>query len=287
MQHARERLDKNIIKSLAPLTALLAATALTLVYAPPAQAADPFYACHAAQHCYSIALASNNYYGVEANFNDNALTLPSSEIDAGSHVSNEVWLLTRLVSPVMWVETGVARGCNKIVGPGQTCSGINGSSKYMKFWAEADTNGLFYFHPYDQSTSHDGANHTFQIWNSSGGNNNNYGVWLGTNGSFNFIADATHQTHPSGSYLESGMELLSTAGINTNESSESFTNTVHVYRVGQTSWDQSILDGGTVHDVSKCDLTVNCAMDPCSEFAQGKCLSWSLNTPNVWIDQKP
>jgi hypothetical protein len=77
------------------------------------------------------------------------------------------------------------------------------------------------------------------------------------------------------------------AGINTNESSDSFDNKVPVWRVGGSGWDVSTLDWSTVHDHSQCDGSVNCAMDPCSEFAQGQCISWALHTPSEWVDQKP
>ncbi|MGI9004993.1 MAG: hypothetical protein ACR2FU_02140 [Streptosporangiaceae bacterium] len=264
-----------MIRNFAGLTTfILAVSTLTLTYAAPALASDPFYECYFNQtHCYSIAAAENNYYGAESNFNDNSLTVPSSEVDNGSHMSNEIWLITANATQshtALWVEFGVARGCSKIVGPGETCSGIGGTNYYMKFWATADQNGGFHFHPFGETSSHDGVNHTFQIWNSSAGNNNDYSTWLGTNGTFTLIGTATDQIYPSGFALNAGMELASAPGIDGNESSTSFGNRVQVYRVGQTTWDVSTLDSGTVHNISQFDDTVNLAMDPRSEFAQGK-----------------
>ena len=120
---------RNLIRNLAGLAALLLVPALTLTNAAPALATDPYYHCGTSQHCYSVAFANNSYYGVESNFSDNALTLPSAEVDGGGHISNEIWLTTTNGStqdpPGLWVEYGVARGCSKFVAAGQTCSGLN------------------------------------------------------------------------------------------------------------------------------------------------------------------
>jgi hypothetical protein len=182
------------------------------------------------------------------------------------------------------VEAGVQRQCSKWPGD-ETCSQVGGSNTYNKFWAETDQNGNFYWNAISESSSHDGVSHTWQIWNASLGTNNAYDIYIDDN----YVAASAHQIYPSGGVLQAGMELYSPPGINSSESSGSFTNTMYVWRVGQTQWNQSTLDTSTSHDASDgaCGLTSNCAMDDCSDFAQGVCISWSLDTPNVWEDQKP
>jgi hypothetical protein len=145
---------KNIIRNLAGLAAFLLVPALTFTNTAPALASDPFYQCRFMPlDCHSIAFAENQYYGVESNFSDHALTLPSSEVENAGHISNEIWLVTTNPGGVypngLWVEFGVARACSVFVPPpgSQTCSGLNGTSKYFKFSASEDKNGNFFSTP--------------------------------------------------------------------------------------------------------------------------------------------
>ncbi len=82
------------------------------------------------------------------------------------------------------------------------------------------------------------------------------------------------------------MELYS-PGINSGESTgNSFSNYIQDYNNSVGAWTYVTFDSGT-STTFPCGQATNCAMDPCSDFANGFCLHWSRASGYDWGDWKP
>ena len=80
-------------------------------------------------------------------------------------MNNEMWLITKSDGS-RWVEIGATRQCTKFnPNPSVTCSSMGGTSQYMQFWAEPDASNHFHFHVISAHSSHDGNQHTYEIFN--------------------------------------------------------------------------------------------------------------------------
>jgi hypothetical protein len=278
MTKARPRAHACLPRAGAVFLTVAALTALGITSPAPTALAQTYYNCKS-PHCYDIGQAVNDYAGIEGQWTDEPITMPSSEVQDGYHLSNELWLT---MSNGQWVEEGLAVGCTEIVPLGDTCSGIGGSDAYMQFWADEGVSN-YYFHPID-TLSADGTSHSYEIWDSSDGANDDFNVYL----DYNLINTSTVQHTSTGSSLQAGMELYS-PGINSSEytssSTTAFQNYTEVYLNSQGYWRYVIFDPDTVH--SSCTVSDDCAEDDCSDFGYGYCLWWSRESSYDWADSKP
>ncbi len=153
------------------LAALSLSSAVTFGLPAAPALASTFYQC-TSPHCYDLGAENTTLSGLEGQWSDLSISMPSSEVENGYHASNEIWLN---MFDGQWVEEGLARSCTMWVQLDQTCSGIGGSDAYLQFWADYSTHGVFFFHPIKTLTA-DGVSHSYEIWNSSNGANNYYDI---------------------------------------------------------------------------------------------------------------
>ncbi len=227
-------------------------------------------------HCYSSLHARGSLSGAEVQFTNQALVMPSEELQVGGHITNEIWLVTQLSTSVeAWVETGLADQCNKLASANQTCATLGGVAEYQLFWADnygppGCIAGCFYFHS-KGSQAANGTNHVYEIWDPSNGANNNYNVYY----DYNLIGTSTIQRVPSGVKVRSGMELYAPNGIGPSQYTGNFNNYTEGYQngVGWIYFNSSDSYGS---------VSVGCSNHP-----QGYCLNGIGYQPSEWSDSKP
>lgn len=228
-------------------------------------------------HCYSVLIANGSFSGAESQFHNEGLTMPNSEVQVGGHLNNELWLVTQNTSSVLaWVEEGLTIQCSVFPGSGQTCSQAGGVPEYQKFWADhygspTCVYGCYYFHS-KGAVSADGTNNVYEIWNTSNGSNDTYNMYY----NYNQIGTSTIQHVSSGIQVQSGLELYSPPGINSNESAGNFNNYAEGYQNG-IGWAPFTTSNsyGTVDD--------GCG----SGYPQGSCLNGISYHVSEWSDSKP
>jgi hypothetical protein len=218
-------------------------------------------------HCYSYGYASGRYAGLEAQWHDESLVIPASEVSVEYHMSNEMWLLINS-NTCQWVEEGLIRVCSVFPFSSGTCASNGGGTTYEQFWGDADDAGNIYFHPIEQLTA-DGDNHVYEIWDSSDGSNDDYDVYV----DYSLVGTSTDQTASSGYEMNVGMELYSN-GPNSSEHSGTFDNYPEVYKNSTGVWSAPSMVGS---------VTDGCDVDP-----QGECFNGALYDSNQeWADSKP
>ena len=227
------------------------------------------HAASGVSHCYSEIVGNGSFSGAESQFHNEGLTIPNTEIQAGGHITNELWLLTHnSPSLTSWVEEGLADSCTVFFYSG-TRSSNHGVPEYQLFWADDGTS--FYFHS-KGAQSANGSNNVYEIWDPSNGANNEYNIYY----NYTIIGHSTIQTVSSGVQLQAGMELYAVYGINANEYSGNFNNYVQGYQNG-VGW-KSLTPSNSY----------GVANDGCgSGYPQGKCLNGIAYQTSEWSDSKP
>lgn len=214
-------------------------------------------------------------------WHDEQLFIPDADVNHGAHLSNEIWLDHQNGA---FVELGLARGCGHAYDAllGQSCTNVSGIERYEWFWGEKTPSTGYKFHPLSAALTADGANHAYQIWNQSNGTNNSYKIFI----DYGQVGATQDQTNPTGNLVQTGMELTSFSGINSNEkANQVFHNYIQKYRNDGSGW--TYANFSTTIDHSFPCGTDDCATDPCSDHPIGFCLTFARNLDYEWSDSKP